>query len=450
MEAANYLLTREEADTVEKEQLDVFEQVDTLTAKWRKRLMHQQMVKENIISGLGQKKVLYSNHVSSAIKLPGNLATLPRELWDEEYYKNGMWRSKPRNKPLIPSTACILDMPDARRLSRFDYCLVDWSSKDVIAEANQDTVTFFDVTTPQVVGQLDKVGAVNVSALKWNHAGDLLAICTLPSIIELYDMRKEKNIWTRTCKTVASLSSDYGRCICWSQNDQQIVVASTALITSYSAKTGRAINWIAAHTSTILAMTFSHNYHYLASSGMDLNIRIFVWPELAPFIDIIYYNPVKALAWHPQESGLLCVGGGLGDASLSLWDVNKLDPVSYRLVEFYGAVENLAWNKRSGELVVQWSYWEDENRYTIMPVLASLDRIVDVLPIKKDVRIRSIMWNAEHIQLGVKCEESLSMWNFFGDEYEYRHKWQKHRKTEGTKNGTISMNSKEFNRFTIR
>lgn len=84
----------------------------------------------------------------------------------------------------------------------------------------------------------------------------------------------------------------------------------------------------------------------------------------------------QALAWHPSESGCLCIGGGLGDASLSLWNVNKLDPeeVSYRHVDFFGAVENLAWNKSSGELVVHWSYWVEQTQYTAMPVLASLDR----------------------------------------------------------------------------
>lgn len=97
---------------------------------------------------------------------------------------------------------------------------------------------------------------------------------------------------------------------------------------------------------------------------------------------------------------MLCIGGGTGDASLSLWNVNKLNPVSYRHVHFHGAVENLAWNKHSGELVVHWSYWEGRNRYTVMPVLASLDRIVDVLPVDKALRVISINWNSDQTQLG--------------------------------------------------
>ena len=115
----------------------------------------------------------------------------------------------------------------------------------------------------------------------------------------------------------------------------------------------------------------------------------------------------QALAWHPYESGHLCIGGGYGNASLSLWNVNTLVPEGYRNVYFHGAVKNLAWNKRSAELVVNWSYFVQQAECTLMPVLGSLDRVVDMIMVDKDLQVNSIMWNPDHTQLG----EFENTWN---------------------------------------
>ncbi|XP_076248671.1 protein cortex [Calliopsis andreniformis] len=450
VEASNYLLTRKVTKTPKENELDVFEQMDSLSVKWRKKYMHQLMAKENIIPGLRQKEVLRGNHLSIENKLPGHLAGRPKVLWDEEYFEDGMWKSKPRKKPLIHLIDAILDMPGFQVAPSSRHHLIDWSSKDVIAAAIQDAITFYDSYAFQATQPLENIDVANVCTLKWSNAGDKLLICTLSSAMKLYSLETQKIIWTAKCKSVATLSSPcYVRCACWSHNDQHIVAGCTGLITVYLAKTGSVVHSVLAHTRGILALAFSSNYRYLVSSSKDMTVRIFLWPGLTLHLDITYFQPVKALAWHPYESGTLCLGGGLGDASLSLWNVNKLDPeqVSYRHVDFFGAVKNLAWNKISGELVVHWSYWIGENQYTAIPVLASLDRVVDVLPVEKDSQFNYIMWNSDHTQLTVQCNEFLSMWNFFGSEY-YRHR--KHKKQREVRKNTGVLNLEEFKHFTIR
>lgn len=71
--------------------------------------MHQLMVDRDIIPGLRQKQVLRGNRLSRENKIPGSLAGLPRELWDD--LEDGMWKSKPRKRPLIGTMNCMLDMP---------------------------------------------------------------------------------------------------------------------------------------------------------------------------------------------------------------------------------------------------------------------------------------------------------------------------------------------------
>jgi len=73
--------------------------------------------------------------------------------------------------------------------------------------------------------------------------------------------------------------------------------------------------------------------------------------------------------------------------------------IAFVRTKLNGRVENLAWNKLSGELVVHWTYREGDNRYTIVAVLASFNRIVDVLPLDKETQLSFLKFNATHEQL---------------------------------------------------
>ncbi|XP_054000604.1 protein cortex-like isoform X1 [Hylaeus anthracinus] len=450
-EASHYALTKKNPPDLAKEnELNVFEEMENLPLTWRKKMFHELMVKENVIPGLKQKGVLHGNHLCSENKLPGNLAGCSNDVWDEEYIEEGTWKSKPRKRPLIHSMDAILELPGIERSLQSEYRLIDWSSKNIIATATWESVLFFDSSMSGQLNSLNKVTSGNLCALTWNHAGDKLVICTLSSSIKLICIHTKKIIWSTKCRGIVNCNCRcYVRCVCWSKDDQHIVTGCAGLISVYLATTGKLINVLLAHTTPILKLAFSANGRYLVSSSMDSILRIYLWPKLKPYFDITYYEPIKALAWHPQDGGLLCTGGGLGDASLSLWNINKCESLSYRLVEFYGAVENLAWNKLSGELVVHWSYWLNERQYTIMPVLAGLDRFVDALPLERNVLVKSIMWNADHTKLATYGSDFFSTWNFFGNENCHQQQ-RKQRERAAVRECAKVTGSKGFGRFTIR
>lgn len=115
---------------------------------------------------------------------------------------------------------------------------------------------------------------------------------------------------------------------------------------------------------------------------------------------MFFFFSRKALAWHPWDSKILCVGGGFCDGSLTIWNVNTQTPLQYRRIDFTGAVENLTFNKVSGELIVQWTYWERDRRLAKIAILSSLDRVVDVIPVEKRVRIWNLLWNPDHTRMG--------------------------------------------------
>ncbi|XP_076623601.1 protein cortex [Colletes latitarsis] len=450
-DAANYNLTKKRPHDSEKEnELDVFDQMDSLPEKWRQNNMHRLMVKENVIPGLRQKGVMRGNQVSPENKLNGNLTGLPKDLWNEECIADGMWKAKPRKRPGIHVIDSILDVSGMARSLQSNYNFMDWSSKDVIATASRNSIVL--LYTSEEMRCLENVKSSNLCALKWSNDGDKLAICTLSSSTKVFCLRTKTITWSKKCFCVNEMNTQcYARCVCWSKNDQHVVVGCNGLISIYLTTSGELVNSTIAHTSPILKLSFSSNYRYLVSSAMDSTVRLIVWPDVLVCFDLTYYEPVKAMVWHPHENDLLCIGGGLGDASLSLWNVNKLDCQSYRVVEFFGAVENLAWNKLSSELVVQWSYWEEHKQYTIMPVLASLDRFVDAVPVEKDLPIKSIMWNSDHTQLATYNNEFFSTWNFFGDQFQHqRKKRQKQRDYREVNEKSKNSDSKGFNHFTIR
>ncbi|OAD58230.1 Protein cortex [Eufriesea mexicana] len=451
MDAASYLLTKKIKKPLKENELDVFHQVDSLPVKWRKKFMHQLMVQENVIPGVRQKQVLRSSHLSLENKLPGNLAGRPKELLDEEYLEDGMWKSKPRKRPLIGIIDALLDMPGFPKTSRFPQRFIDWGAGNVIAAAIYDRVAFYDTKT-DVVEPKNSMKVPDLCALKWNHAGNKLLICTLSSEQNLYCSDTRKIIWSQMCVcTEKYYTSCNVRCACWTKDDRFLITGCTGQIVVYSGSSGRIVNSIEAHNMSLLTIALSSTDRYLASSSFDKSVRIFEWPSLCPYLDITYYEYVVALAWHPFESGLLCIGGGLGDGSLSLWNMNKLKSVNYRHVQFCGVVNNMIWNKLSGELVVQWSYLEGRNQYAVMPVFASLDRIVDVVPIDKEIPLlNSILWNPDHTQLAVQHDESLSMWNFFGDLDQYQRSKKRHKAEEKERTNARFMNFKEFKHFKIR
>lgn len=71
--------------------------------------------------------------------------------------------------------------------------------------------------------------------------------------------------------------------------------------------------------------------------------------------------------------------------------------------KYNGRVEHFAWNKLSGELVVHWTYKNNEKHYSVVPILASLGQTVDALPLERKTQLSFFKFNSTHEKLG-KCK----------------------------------------------
>ncbi|XP_071568701.1 protein cortex [Temnothorax nylanderi] len=421
-EMAHYLLKKD--DTTDEEEdthvIDVCEQVDSLDVTYRRKALRAIMMERAIMPELNQDKIL---------RFSGSIVR-PRDPPRPEYETKGSWKCAPRKWTLIGSAEKMLSMPDQFPLRSDNIRVVDWSCNDMFAVTDCNHLNIFDKNGEKLSSYKTNLYSNfnKIINVKWSSDGNklIMAVSTPVgnvSMLMLYDLKKKKILWSVDCSCKLDLTRKEGcviRCICWSAHDRQIVTGCAGKISIYEPNTGKLLHSTYEHTSDILTLSFSPNFKHLISTGQDKIARVFTWPELTPCFDIKFFKPVKAIAWHPKVPGLLCIGGNRS-GSLSLWNVNKCAMTAYVRTKFNGRVENLVWNKLSGELVVHWTYMEGDNRYAIVAVLASLNRIVDVLPLDKETQLSFLKFNAAHEQLITFCSSNVcSIWNFFGNDKSFK------------------------------
>uniref|UniRef100_A0A182RHR2 WD repeat-containing protein 55 homolog n=1 Tax=Anopheles funestus TaxID=62324 RepID=A0A182RHR2_ANOFN len=122
--------------------------------------------------------------------------------------------------------------------------------------------------------------------------------------------------------------------------------------------------------------------------------------------------------WHPWREDEIVIADS-EPIMIALYHVPSREVVSYyRRQDCDCIVTTLSFNKISGELVVCYSF-TDMNKQPEILVLASMDRVVDVMRNHDDVIVH-LLWSPDGKQLGTGCslhggyDETLTIWNFFG------------------------------------
>ncbi|KAK0173049.1 hypothetical protein PV328_006303 [Microctonus aethiopoides] len=400
---------------------NVLHQIKTLTDTSRKRLMIKAMDELNIVRGIGSQKVLNICSKSTRIQKQLPIYKNNRNKLIEDSSMNDVWKVRARNRPLIGSKNKSIKLQGYRRFP--SRGAIDWSSKDVIVAAIEQELYFFtnvDTSTSfKIFGAFPEIGTKRIQCVKWSHNGQYVAISSQNMHLVVLDVETEKAVWQHAC----ICENCFIRCICWSKNDREIITGCSegrlCLFQMFGTQQDRLIHFVQAHNGIILNIGISPNNRYVVSTGYDKGVRVYLFPELDIFLEIEYFDATEAHAWHPWEAGMLCIGGGLGDGSLSLWDVTRQQCIGYRRIDYLGYVRHLAWNKLTGELVVVWYYWENtETRQITIPVLSSWDRVVDVINFEETERnssIANIIWNPDHTVIGLQTEAHIHCFNICGN-----------------------------------
>ncbi|XP_012226608.1 uncharacterized protein cort isoform X2 [Linepithema humile] len=407
---AHYLVTKESENDDGRHILDVSKQIEMLDAMHRREAMQLMISQQAFISGVNQKRIL---HFSTTPSQKTNFTYSP------DFQKTGKWKCVPRKRPLIGSMEKMFSIDNFSNLEDGNDAMMDWSCNDLIGMGKHDCVKVYNsqgetLTTWTESGQL--------SIIKWSNDGRKLAIGIREfgfSKLILYDLERNKSLWSHICFCVYRLLSFDNdgleacvsiRCICWTLDDRQIIIGCTNMISLYAADTGTVLHAIV--VNSVLTMNLSPNFKYLAVVTQDYRCRVFLWPEMILHMQTRFRSMIKAIAWHPETSGQLCIGNETG--LLVICDCIKKTKPHFINTKFESSVEHLLWNKLSGELLVHWSYKEENTQYTIIPILAHLNKVVDTVPLNKETQPSFIKFNAAHDKLIIFADDTIAIWNFFG------------------------------------
>ena len=146
----------------------------------------------------------------------------------------------------------------------------------------------------------------------------------------------------------------WGTCLGWSAGHGLLAGGGVdGRISLWDGGSGRLLRHLRGHSAAPMAVAFSPDGALLASSGLDLAIRLWSVPEGAPLALLSgpHLNDVMALAFSPD--GLRLASGSMDEgpasAGLCVWDLARGAPTWSRRA---GAVHALAWSASGSRLFV--------------------------------------------------------------------------------------------------
>ncbi|XP_059201427.1 cell division cycle protein 20 homolog [Centropristis striata] len=215
----------------------------------------------------------------------------------------------------------ILDAPDLR--NDFYLNLLDWSSRNVVAVALDNSVYLLDGATGNVTFLMSLESEDDyICSLSWTKDGSYLAVGTSDCKIQLWDVYVNKRL--------RSMASHSARVASMSWNDHVLSSGSRAgHIHHHDVRVAdHHIYTLTGHSQEVCGLKWSPDGRYLASGGNDN--MVYVWPRInegsasQPVLSWgEHQGAVKALAWCPWQTNILASGGGTSDRHIRIWNVNS-------------------------------------------------------------------------------------------------------------------------------
>ncbi|XP_058118960.1 protein cortex-like [Anopheles coustani] len=324
------------------------------------------------------------------------------------------WSCNPRLKPM----AFIEAVHDLPNIKRHYQKIIDWSSGGQIAAIFNKKLVIWEPNTDVTIG----LGFQHATAIAFNPTGDRLAIAMYfmdRAILDILEVRSEQFGKHGVVKIVEG-SEVLLTCLTWDGSGRYVVCGfACGMLSVVDVQTGsgdgtnhRSVEY-PAHNSLILMIKFSCGFKYLATG--DLDGEVYIWSWSAGQLAVIKHMIASFVFfdWHPWREDEIVIADS-EPVLISLHHVPSRQVVSYyRREEPDCIVTALSFNKVSGELVVCFTYADDDKQPEIV-VLASLDRVVDVLR-NHEESIVHLLWSPDGKQLAsIGHDETLTIWNFFG------------------------------------
>jgi WD40 repeat protein len=315
-----------------------------------------------------------------------------------------------RQEEIEVEPSSILDAPGLR--DDFYLNILDWSARDQLAVALEDTVYVWDEATGAVraVCQVDD-RTDYVASVAFDTAGDRLVCGNSLGCLTVSDLATERRVQDyhiRECGRVATIAvSPAGA----SLGDPCLTVGTrTGKIFHFDPRDSqRPAAIMAGHALEVCGLRRGFDGVSIASGGNDN--QVCVWdlrsPREALWTQGDHDAAVKALAWSPWHPHVLATGGGTADRRIRFW--NTQTNVCTRSIQTDSQVCGLLWSKTASELVSTHGFSGNELVVWHHP---SLRRVAGMRAHDSRV-LHSVMSRDGARVVTAAANEHLKFWNLF-------------------------------------
>nr|XP_023013364.1 protein cortex-like isoform X1 [Leptinotarsa decemlineata]XP_023013365.1 protein cortex-like isoform X2 [Leptinotarsa decemlineata] len=351
----------------------------------------------------------------------------PRKL--KKYFDEStdVWPVEARSKPLLGAPSTVLDMPDLD--THLCHQVVDWGKKGYIAATYDGEVHLWH-PEQKVSRRVTNTGRKVKNCIKWNKEGTHFAMALRNREIAIWDFESFKTTAQAVCRCSLNCTIT---AIEWAANNFLITGCSNGCVCYWSSNLTCIKTCPSAHCKDIISIKLSCKERGMVSTGIDKQVKTWIWPDFLPNADMEYNGPTKAVDWHPWRDSLLAVGGPIYS---TIWNVNTGKIISFREhPHSNSSVDCLSFNPVSAELVVTyWSLKENGGSENYISVLKNLDSVVDEIRYNNG-RVPYLLWDCTGTKLATaSSDENLCIWDFFGTSSKLEKKYLK------TKKKTFTMN----------
>ena len=347
------------------------------------------LVQSQLMPDSGPNLFRYSTSMTPENKENSNFAPLliPRQS------QGAMLRSIPK----LPFR--VLDAPQLQ--DDFYLNVVDWSSSNILSVGLGENVYLWDASSNKVTPLCSFEGEL-VSSLSWAPSGMHLAVGTTSGKVLLYDITRNNAFRTLQGHTgrVGALSWNNWMLSSGSR-DKTILHRDLRSHNNITAK-------LTGHKQEVCGLKWSWDGEQLASGGNDNMLVVWSAGSISPVSKFTEHNAaVKALAWSPQQNGLLVSGGGTADRTIRFWNTCTNENVF--TVDTQSQVCNLMFSRNTNELVSTHGYSQHQINIWKLP---SMQKTGVLMGHTSRVLYLSMSPDFETIVTGAG-DETLRFWKVF-------------------------------------
>ena len=290
-----------------------------------------------------------------------------------------------------------------------DLNLLDWSSTNNVAVGlNQDLYIWHAATgSITLLMSLEVVPENYISSVSWIQKGDIVAIGTSLSTVELWDLNK------KVCLRQMKSHANHARVGSLSWNHHIVSSASkSGEIHHHDVRVSQHhVGTLKMHTQEVCGLKWNPDGRYLVSGGNDNLVAI--WDAQMSYdnkpLHVLrdHVAAVKAVSWCPWQSNLLASGGGTADRHIKIWNM-----YNGNLLQDHDAksqISSLLWSQNYKEIISghgvpnnQLSIWKYPEMSKVSDLTSHTGRVLGM-----------VMSPDEETIASVGADETIRFWKCF-------------------------------------